>query len=257
MENEISTTDKGYIEFFADIKQKVRSAQLSALRAVNKELITLYWEIGRTIVSKQSEKGWGKSVVEVLAKDLQHEFIGIKGFSERNLWRMRTFYLTYKDDIKLPQLVAEIGWSHNSIILEKCKDNLEREYYVQMTRKFGWTRNILEHNIEVRSYENFLVNQTSFDNTLVEKYKKQAKLAVKDEYSFGFLELGEEYLESELEGKLVNNIRKFLLEMGGYFSFVGSQYRVEVDGREFFIDLLLVRSVNLRRNIWKYDNCLN
>ena len=118
------------------------------MRAVNKELIGLYKEIGHMIVEKQELLEWGKSVVENLAKDLQNEFPGTEGFSSRNLWRMRTFYLEYRDNEKLPLLVAEISWSHNIVLIEKCKDLLEREFYVKMTKKYGWSKSILIHQIE-------------------------------------------------------------------------------------------------------------
>lgn len=241
--------------FIIEIKSKIKDAQLIAFRAVNRELIELYWNIGRAIVDKQTEQGWGNSVVEVIAKELQVEFPGTQGFSSRNIWRMKTFYLTYKDaqvlseelpqavaefrNSKLAELVREIGWSHNIVILEKCKNSLEREYYVRMTRKFGWSRNVLVNNIERKSYERFLTSQTSFDKELPEKYRDQALLAIKDEYCFSFLELEEDHSESELEKGLLKNIRKFLTEMGSYFCFVGSQYRLEIEGDEFFIDLLL------------------
>jgi predicted nuclease of restriction endonuclease-like (RecB) superfamily len=228
-----------YQLFFKEIKERILSAQYEALRAVNKELIVLYWDLGKMIVERQEEEGWGKSVVEQLAKDLQKEFPGIKGFSERNLWNMRIFYLTYKDSKKLQPLVAEISWTKNIVIMEKCKDDLEREFYIKMTKKFGWTKNVLIHQIESRAYERFLLNQTNFDKTLPEKYRHQAKLAVKDEYTFDFLELGEEHSETELELALINNIRRFLIEMGGYFTFIGNQHRLEVGGDEFFVDLLL------------------
>lgn len=145
----------------------------------------------------------------------------------------------YKDNKKLAPLVQEIGWSKNIIIMEKCNDNLEREFYIKMTKKFGWTKNVLIHQIENQSYEKYLLNQTNFDKALPEKYKHQAKLAVKDEYTFDFLELGDEHCERELEIEILNNIRKFLIEMGGYFAFIGNQYRIEVEGEEFFLDLLL------------------
>lgn len=229
--------------FITDIKNKIKHAQLKAFRAVNKELIELYWSIGKAIVEKQKEQGWGNSVVEVLAKELQAEFPGIQGFSNSNIWRMKSFYLSYKDDqnesSKLAQAVREIGWSHNVVILEKCKDALEREYYIRMTKSFGWSKNVLINSIERKSYERFLTNQTSFDKELPEKYRDQAKLAVKDEYCFSFLELGDDHSEYELEKGLLENIRNFLTEMGGYFCFIGSQYKLEIDGDEFFIDLLL------------------
>jgi len=226
-------------KFIVNLKERIRSAQLSAMRAVNKELISLYWDIGQHIIEEQTEKEWGSGVVELIAKELQIEFTGIQGFSERNLWRMRNFYVIYKDNAILTQLVAEIGWSHNMVILEKCRDNLEREFYIKMTRKFGWSRAVLIHHLEGKSYEKFLLNQTNFDQTLPEKYKNQAILAVRDEYNFDFLELSEEHSEKELESGLIGNIRKFLAEMGHNFCFIGTQYRLEIEDDEFFIDLLL------------------
>ena len=231
--------NSNYKNFLADIKERIYKAQYEALKQVNKQLIELYWDIGKMIVERQNEYGWGKSIVQNLAKDLQKEFPGIKGFSIDNFWRMRKFYLRYRANEKLAPLVQVISWSKNIVIMEKCKDNLEREFYIKMTKKFGWTKNVLIHQIENKSYEKFLLNQTNFDKTLPEKYKHQAKLAVKDEYTFDFLELGEEHSEKELEILIINNIRKFLTEMGGYFAFIGNQFRIEIDGEEFFVDLLL------------------
>ena len=191
------------------------------------------------INERQKEYTWGKSVVELLAKDLQKEFPGIKGFSASNLWRMRIFYQEYYQNPKLAPLVREIGWAHNLIIMEKCKDDLEREFYIRMTRKFGWTKDILIHQIENQVYEKTLLNKTNFEKTLPAKITKQAKLAVKDEYTFDFLELGEEYSEKQLEQAALAKIRTFLHEMGGLFAFVDSQYRIEIDGEEYFIDILL------------------
>ncbi len=152
---------------------------------------------------------------------------------------MRTFYTEYKDDTKLQPLVAEISWSHNIVLIQKVKNLTEREFYIKMTKKFGWTKNVLIHQIENQSFEKYQLNQTNFDKAVPKKYKKQAKLAVKDEYTFDFVELSNEHSEKELEIALINNIRKFLSEMGNHFSFIGNQYRVEIDGDEFFIDLLL------------------
>lgn len=228
-----------YKGFINEIKEKIYQAQYQALKQVNKELIQLYWEIGQSIVEKQEQYGWGKSIVENLSGDLQKEFPGIQGFSSRNLWYMRNFYAEYQGKAKLQPLVAEIGWSHNIIILEKCKDDSEREFYIKMTRKYGWTKNVLTHQVEGKAYERFLLNQTNFDKSLEEKYRHQAKLAVKDSYSFDFLEMAEEYSERELELGLIRNIRKFLMEMGGDFAFMGNQYRLQVGQEEFYIDLLL------------------
>jgi len=229
----------GYVELVLSIKQRILTSQYEALKSVNKELIALYWDIGKSIVDKQDELGWGKAVINNLAKDLQKEFVGIKGFSARNLWNMRTFYLEYKDNEKLQTLSAQISWSHNMAILQKYSDALEREFYIQMTKRYGWTYRVLINHIENKSYEKFLLNQTNFDETVPQKYKDQAKLAVKDEYVFDFLELSEEHSERELESAIVQNIGKFLTQMGNDFAFMGNQYRLEVDGDEYFIDLLL------------------
>jgi predicted nuclease of restriction endonuclease-like (RecB) superfamily len=126
---------KAYKEFLVSIKERIRKAQYDALKQVNKELINLYWDIGKIIVEKQKELGWGKSVVENLAQDLQLEFSGIKGFSSQNLWRMRQFYLTYHNDIILSPLVRELGWSHNVVIVMNCKEKHERQFYIEMTKK--------------------------------------------------------------------------------------------------------------------------
>ncbi|MGI9055412.1 MAG: PDDEXK nuclease domain-containing protein [Pyrinomonadaceae bacterium] len=241
MKQEIEKTD--YAALLVEIKLRVRNAQYAALKAVNRELVGLYWDIGKTIVERQTGETWGKSVVKNLAKDLQTEFPGIKGFSAQNLWYMRQFYLTYKDNEKLQPMVGEIGWAHNILIFSKCKDDLEREFYVRMTRKYGWTKNVLALRIDNRDYEKTLLGQTNFDSAVPEELCAEAKLAVKDEYLFDFLDLGDEFSERELEREIVGKIEKFLREMGGMFAFLGSQYRLEVDGEEFLIDLLFYHRV--------------
>src|SRR3990172_10916453 len=227
-----------YKSFLKEIKDRIYKAQYDALKAVNKELINLYWDIGKSIVAKQDELGWGKAIVETLAKDLQKEFAGIQGFSVQNLWNMRQFYLAYKDNLKLQPMVGEISWTKNVIIMQRCKDDIQREFYIKTTKKFGWTKDVLINQLEAGAFERYMANQTNFDKAVPEKYRHQSKLAVKDEYSFDFLELGEEHSEKDLERTLVENVRKFLVEMGGYFAFVGNQYRLEIEGSEFFINLL-------------------
>ena len=234
---------KDYGSLLGEIKQRIRSAQYEALKSVNKELICLYWDIGKMITKKQEGKTWGKSIVEQLSKDLQTEFSGMKGFSERNIWYMRNIYNIYSKNLKLQPLVAEIGWTHNIIIMDKCKDDLEREFYIRMTRKFGWSKNVLTIKIESKTYEKTMLNQTNFNETLPKEIKNQAKLAVKDEYIFDFLELSDEHSEKELERAAIAKIERFLLEMGGVFAFIGSQYRLEVNGEEYFIDLLLYHRI--------------
>ena len=236
MSNSISDE---YTHLLMEIQQRIRSSQYEALKAVNREMINLYWDIGQMIFIQQQNTSWGKSVVEKLAKDLQTEFPGISGFSARNIWRMRDFYLAYHSKEKLTPLVAEIGWTHNLVILEKCKDDLEREFYIRMTRKFGWTKNVLIHQIENQTHEKTLLNQTNFDQNISVEIRNQLKLAVKDEYTFDFLELADEHSERQLEESILTKVQPFLQEMGGIFAFIGSQYRLEVDDEEYFIDILL------------------
>jgi len=228
-----------YASLLAEVKERVRSAQYQALKAVNKELVGLYWDIGRIIVERQADAEHGAAIVERLAEDLRREFPGVSGYSRRNIFYMREFYQAYRALPKVQPLVAQIGWTHNLVILQRCKDPLQREFYIRMTRKFGWSKNVLIHQIENQSYEKTLLGQTSFDQALTPELRAQAKLAVKDEYIFDFLELQEEHSERELERALISRIEDFLRAMGGLFAFVGSQFRLEVEDEEYFIDLLL------------------
>ena len=224
--------------FIADIKQKVRSAQYEALKVVNVQLINLYWEIGKSIAERQSES-WGKAIVQTLSKELQNEFPGIAGFSTTNLWLMTQFFDEYNQVEILQPLVGEISWTKHIVILTKCKNNQERQFYILSTKKFGWTKNVLIHQIENNTFEKYLLNQTNFDTTLSESIKNQAYLAVKDEYTFDFLNLSTEHSESDLEQALIQNIRGFLLELGHNYSFIGNQYKLVLSNKEYFIDLLL------------------
>ncbi len=228
-----------YAGLLAEVKERVRAARYAALKAVNKELVGLYWDIGRMIAERQADGAYGDAIVEQLAHDLRVEFPGVSGFSRRNVFYMREFYLLYRDLPKVQPLVAQIGWTHNLLILQRCKDPLEREFYIRMTRKFGWTKNVLIHQIENQSYEKSLLGQTNFDQVLTPKLRAQAELAVRDEYTFDFLELGDEHSERELETALIARVEDFLRAMGGMFAFMGSQFRLEVGDEEFFIDLLL------------------
>jgi predicted nuclease of restriction endonuclease-like (RecB) superfamily len=236
---DVTPSPVDYAQLLAEVKERVRSAQYAALKAVNTELVGLYWDLGRMIVERQEQAGWGKSVVERLSQDLRREFPGVAGFSVQNLWYMRQFHMEYRGDERLQPLVGEIAWAHNLVIMSKCKAPLEREFYLRMTRKFGWSKKVLIHQIDNQSYEKSLSGQTNFDQTLTPELRVQAKLAVQDEYTFDFLELAEEHGERELERALITRVEDFLRAMAGRFAFMGSQYRLEVDGREFFLDLLL------------------
>ena len=217
--------------FIETIKETVRAAQYEALKAVNIQLINLYWELGKSISEKQAE-GWGRAIVPTLSKALQSEFPRVSGFSTSNIWYMVQFYNEYEGHEFLQPLVGEISWSKHIVILSKCKESQERQFYITATKKFGWTKNVLIHQVENKTYEKYLLNQTNFDAVLPEAIKKQAVLAVKDNYTFDFLELGDNYSEYELEQALIANIRKFLLEMGSDFSFIGNQYKIYVNEKE-------------------------
>lgn len=233
------TMPVGYGDFLDEIKRQIRQRQYQALRAANTELLALYWWLGETISRRQTEQGWGKAVVENLARDLQVEFPGRNGFSVQNLWLMRQFYSEYRDKPKLQPLVGEISWAKNLLIMARCKDDLEREFYLRATARFGWTKNVLQHQLDNHSYRQYLAGQTNFDAAVPESIRAQALLAVKDHYTFDFLGLADEHSERELEQALVRHVRGFLTEMGEAFTFVGNQYRLEVDGKDYFIALLL------------------
>jgi len=232
-------TPTDYPQFLVEIKERIHQSRYEAAKTVNQEIIRLYWDIGRLITEKQKTLGWGKSVVETLSGDLQKEFPGMSGFGKSNLWSMAQFYAEYHADTILQPLVGEIGWSKHLVVMSKCKDTQERQFYILATKKFGWTKDVLVHHVELKTYERYLLGQTNFDDTLPEKVKKQAVLAVKDDYNFGFADLSDEHSEADLEQALIKNIRAFLVEFGSDFSFIGNQYRIEVDDEEYFIDLLL------------------
>ena len=168
-----------YTRTLEEIKKRIREAQYDALKAVNREQIGLYWDIGRIIVDRQQDPSWGKAVVERLSADLRREFPGVSGFSASNLWRMRNLFMSYSSSEKLAPMVREIGWTHNILIMERCRDEMQREFYIRMTAKFGWTKNVLALRIQDQTYEKTLLGQTNFEKTLTEPVRNQAKLAVR------------------------------------------------------------------------------
>lgn len=228
-----------YSHLLSEITTRIRSAQYEALKSVNREMIALYWEIGKQITEQQTTHGWGKSVVQNLSQDIQKEFPGIKGFGVSNMWDMARFYAEYQSNEILQPLVGEISWSKHIVILTKCKETQQRQFYILATRKFGWTKDVLINKIEQNAYEKYLLGQNNFDKTLPETIRNQAVLALKDEYSLNFAGLDEEHSEYELEQSIIKNIRAFLMEFGPDFSFIGSQYKLVIDDTEYFIDLLL------------------
>lgn len=238
MANNQFPTVEGYDRFLRDLKERIRSAQVRAALAVNRELVLLYWQIGRDILIRQQQQGWGAKVIDRLAADLRSSFPEIKGFSPRNLKYMRTFAEAYPDESLVQQLVALIPWGHNVRILDAVKDSAQREWYIQQTIQHGWSRNVLVHQIESGLYHRQGKATTNFERTLPQPQSELAQQLLKDPYTFDFLSLGEDAKERDLERALIDRIRDFLLELGVGFAFVGSQYHLEVGGQDFYLDLL-------------------
>jgi predicted nuclease of restriction endonuclease-like (RecB) superfamily len=232
--------NRDFQNFIKDIKQKIYSAKSKAILSANRLMIELYFDIGKEIVSRQEKYGWGKSVVEQMSKELKEEFGAKSGYSTQNLWYMRQFYLAYKDYSNLQQLVGEIPWGSNILIFSKCKDINEREYYIKKTIEFGWNRNVLMHHIKTDLYhrDDKKNKITNFNQTLPNKLSELATDIIKSEYNLEFLEIKDDFKERELEQSILNNLQKFLLELGVGFSFVGSQYKLMLNDNEYFIDLL-------------------
>lgn len=231
----------GYEEFFSDLKTRIRSAQIKAALSVNREMIAVYWEIGKGIVERQEKAGWGDAVVERLAGDLRHEFPEMKGFSRSNIFGMRQFYLTYKSDSEfVQQLVGQIPWGHHQVIIAKVKDSAAREWYIQQTIEYGWSRNVLRHHVETDLYRRQVQTEktANFAATLPPEQSDLVLQTLKDPYIFDFLMLDREAKERNLEKALVEKLRDFLLELGAGFAFLGSQYHLEVGDQDFYIDLL-------------------
>ena len=207
------TMPEDYGPALETIVNKIKDAQARAIRAVNFELVSVYRDIGQTIHEKQSRSEWGASVVERLAMDLKNSFPGIKGFSSRNLWIMRDLYVSYQDHEKLQTLSAEISWSHNVAILSKCQDRLEREFYIRMSKRNGWSYRTLLNHIENKTFEKMMTSQENFEANLPITMSREAKISIRDEYAFDFLELGDEHSERELERAVGKNIESFLREV--------------------------------------------
>ncbi|MEM8637701.1 MAG: PDDEXK nuclease domain-containing protein [Cyanobacteria bacterium P01_G01_bin.54] len=231
-------SDQQYQQFLEHLKERIRTSQLKAALSVNSALIQLYWQIGHDILSKQEQEGWGAKVIDRLAKDLKRAFPEMKGFSRTNLKYMRSFAQTYSQAEIGQQAVDQLPWGHNIVLLTKLKYPEIRRWYAQKTLENGWSRNILVHQIESQLYQRQGGAITNFEQTLPKPQSDLAQQIIKDPYNFDFLILAEDAQERDLEKALLANIRDFLLELGMGFAFLGSQYPVEVDGREYRIDLL-------------------
>lgn len=227
-----------YQELLTNLKERIRTSQIRAALSVNQELILLYWQIGREILTRQSQEGWGAKVIDRLSQDLRREFPSLKGLSARNLKYMRAFAEAYSESQFVQQAAAQIPWFHNCVILDKVKDAAARQWYLQQVTTNGWSRNILTMQIESQLYQRQGQAITNFEATLPPAESDLARNVLKDPYVFDFLSLGKEAQEREVENALVKHIEKFLLELGAGFAFVGRQFQLEVGERDFYLDLL-------------------
>jgi predicted nuclease of restriction endonuclease-like (RecB) superfamily len=262
-----------YLQFIEELKARVVSARVTAARAITHEAILLYWDIGRGIVEKQKLHAWGESVIDQVSIDLLNAFPGTTGYSPRNLRSARQLYLSYSDPAIwlqpvaklakqagtteiwlqpaakltaesaiefLRQLVAEIPWGQNLLILNKLTDPTARLWYLRATARFGWSRNVLLNQIKAGAYERAVTDKKThnFDLALPEHFAEQADEMLKSSYSLDFLGLGKAVKERELEDRLISRLQAFLLELGYGFCFVGRQHRITLGKKEYFIDLL-------------------
>jgi len=234
----VPSIQNSYIALFSDIKQRIQAARSRAALAVNAELIRLYWDIGRTLLVRREKEGWGGKVVDRLAADLQGAFPGMKGLSSRNLKYMRAFAEKCPECRIGQQPAAQLPWFHLVTLLTKVDRDLEREWLCCRAVQEGWSRAALESNISNRLFDRQGQAVSNFEARMPAEEAAIAKEALKDPYLFDFLGIGDEAQERDVEGALTRHITRFLLELGAGFAFVGRQFRLEVGGEEFFIDLL-------------------
>ncbi|EXU75511.1 PDDEXK nuclease domain-containing protein [Erwinia mallotivora] len=228
----------GYADWLADLKGRIHSAQQRAALAVNRELVSLYWQIGRDILMRQAEQGWGARVIDRLAHDLRTAFPEMKGFSPRNLKYMRAFAEAWPDAEFVQAVLAQLPWYHQLALLDKLNRPEDRRWYVSKAIEHNWSRNVLVMQIESRLLQRSGTAVTNFNVSLPEPQSDLARESLKDPYRFDFLGLTEEAQEREVEDALVKHVTEFLLELGAGFAFVGRQVLLDVGGDEFFIDLL-------------------
>ncbi|MDD4978574.1 MAG: PDDEXK nuclease domain-containing protein [Gallionella sp.] len=234
----LTAPPEGYADWLADLKARIHSAQQRATLAVNRELVLLYWQIGRDILARQSAQGWGAKVIERLAQDLRAAFPDMKGFSPRNLKYMRAFAEAWPDAEFVQAVLAQLPWYHQLALLDKLPGPETRRWYAAKAIEHNWSRNILVMQIETRLLERSGTATTNFETSLPKPQSDLARESLKDPYRFDFLGLTDEAQEREIELALVKHVTDFLLELGAGFAFVGRQVLLDVGGDEYFIDLL-------------------
>lgn len=234
----LTSPPEGYANWLADLKTRIYAARQRTSLAVNRELVRLYWQIGRDILTRQTQQGWGAKIIDRLAHDLRAAFPEMKGFSRTNLMYMRAFAEAWTDEQIVQQAVGQLPWSHNLVLLTRLKQPEQRLAYARAAIEHGWSRNVLNIHIETRLLERTGKAVTNFEEHLPAPGSDLARESFKDPYLFDFLNIGKEADEREIESALVRHISQFLLELGAGFAFVGRQVHLEIGGDDFYIDLL-------------------
>lgn len=229
---------QAYHIILSELKQKITQARLKTAIIVNAELLNVYWEIGQTILTQQKQEGWGAKIIDTLAIDLKIAFPDFKGFSIRNLKYMRSFAEAYPEFSFVQPMVAQIPWTHHTIILDKVKANEERLFYISKTLEHNWSKNILISQIESNLVKRTGQAITNFESALPQPQSDLAKEILKNPYIFDFLGLGEDIQEKELEKAIIRHLKKFMLELGKGFAYVGNQKNIQVGEDDFFLDML-------------------
>lgn len=234
-----------YKKLFDEVIDVIGRTQIKVYKSLTKSQLLLNFEIGKLIVKSQEKEGWGKSVVDDLSKDINKVISGIKGYSPQNLWRMRSFYLEYKNSPKLLALALQVPWSQNLLIISKISDEEERKYYLESTIQLGWSRAVLLNQIKGNAYTHQLAmnKQHNFKSVLPTHLSEQAVEALKSEYNLDFLGITQPVSERALENQLVENVRDLLMELGFGFCFIGNQYRIKLREKEYFLDLLFYHRI--------------
>ncbi|MCZ2156816.1 MAG: PDDEXK nuclease domain-containing protein [Bryobacterales bacterium] len=233
-----ASPSSAYKALLADLRRRIQEAQIRAGLAVNRELVLLYWSIGREILTRQDREGWGAKVIDSLARDLHQSFPEMRGLSPRNLKYMRALADAWPDEQIVQQLVAQIPWGHNVRLLDYVKSPVERRWYAEQTIENGWSRNVLILQIESRLYHRQGRAISNFQSALPQPQSDLAQQILKDPYNFDFLTLADDARERDIERGLLDHLRRFLLELGSGFAFVGSQVPLEVGGEDYRLDLL-------------------
>jgi len=250
--------EQHYKKLLLSIKQEISQKQYDIGRYINTSLVELYWNIGKHI-EEQTSSWRGKSIVERLSKDLQHDALGAKWFSSQNLRYMKKLYLTYNGNQKLQPLVGEISRSNHIVILDKCKDEFEREFYLKLCSKQACSKRVLMNKIDSKEYERYIIAHKNNNFSLIEEASidEKAYNIIKDQYFFDFLTLGEKYSEKELEKSLLEKLKNFIMELGLGFAYMWNQFEIVVDGDSYFLDLLFYHTklkcyIVVELKVWEF-----